>query len=77
MVGRSPFLGWSASNYNLFYSPGIWLQKILIGKISLNVVKEVIEVDELDKGNMWKTTFSGRQPSMEDNLQGKLFFGGR
>ena len=41
-------------------------------KISLNIVKEISEVDELDKGNI-----SGRQPSVEDDLWWKMTFGGR
>ena len=54
--------------------------KILTGKefgsqISLNIVDEVIEVDKLDEGNMWKMTFGGRQPSVEDNLWWKTTFG--
>ena len=47
MVGLSPFLGWSPSNYNLFYHIG----QEFGSQISLNIVKEVIEVDELDEGN--------------------------
>ena len=57
MVGQSPFLGWSPSNYNLFYCTLILPSKIFTGQefgsqISLNIVKEVIEVDELNKGNI-------------------------
>ena len=45
------------------------LQKILNGQISLNVVKEVINVDKLDEGNI-----CGRRPLVEDNLPGKTIF---
>ena len=43
----------------------IWLPKILTGQefcsqILLNIVDEFIEVDELIKGNMWKTSFGER-----------------
>ena len=67
-------IGWSPSNYNLFYLAKIWLPKILTAQefssqISLNIVDEVIEVDELDKGNMWKMTFGGTRPLVEDDLQ--------
>ena len=47
IVGRSQFLGWSPSNYNLFYH----IEQEFGSQISLNIVKEVIEVDELDEGN--------------------------
>ena len=66
MVARSP------SNYNLFYLTLIWLQKILTGQIWLKILKEVIEVNELDKGNI-----CGRRFLVEDNLQWKTTFGGR
>ena len=74
MVGWSPFLGRSPSNYNLFYRTQIWFPKLLTRKefgsqISLNIVDEVIEVDELDKGNMWKMTFGGTRSLVEDDLQ--------
>ena len=40
--------------------------------------KNVIEVDELDDGNLrWKTTFNGKQPLMEDNLGWKMTLDGR
>ena len=46
--------------------------KILTGQefgsqISLNIVDEVIEVDEVDEGNI-----SGRLPFVEDNLRWKM-----
>ena len=34
-------------------------------------------MDELDKGNMWKTTFGGRQPLVEDDYWWEMTFGGR
>ena len=57
MVGWSPFLGRSLPNYNLFYCSQIWPPKILSRQefgfqISSNIVDEVIEVDELDEGNI-------------------------
>ena len=57
LVGLPTFLTQSPSNYNLFYHTRIWLSKILTGQkfdsqISLNIVKEVIEGEELDKGNI-------------------------
>ena len=57
MVGQSQLLGWSPSDCNLFYCTLIWLSKILTGQefgsqISLNIVNEVIQVDELDDGNI-------------------------
>ena len=59
MLGRSPSQLWSPSNYNLFYITCIRLSQILIGQefgsqISLpdRIVDEVIEVDELDKGDI-------------------------
>ena len=50
-------VGWSTSNYNLFYRTQNWLPNILNGQefgfqISLNIVDGVIEVDELDEGNI-------------------------
>ena len=46
-------VGWSPSNYNLFYRKQIWLPKILTEQefgfqISLNIVDEFIEEDELN-----------------------------
>ena len=66
--------GWSPSNYNIFYRTQIWLPKILTGqefssKKSLNIVDEVIEVDEVDKGDI-----SGRQPLVKDDLLWKMTF---
>ena len=54
MIGWSPFLGWSPSNCNLLYHTQIWLPKILTGQEFgfQNIVDEVIEEDELDKGNI-------------------------
>ena len=54
MVGWSPFLGRSPSNYNLFYLAQIWLPKILTRQEFdfQNIVNEVIEVDELDEGDI-------------------------
>ena len=43
IVGQSTFLGWSPSNYNLS------IVHEFCSQILLNIVKEVIEVDELDK----------------------------
>ena len=34
-------------------------------------------IDQLRKTLRWKTTFSGRQPLVEDDLQWKMTFGGR
>ena len=71
MVGCSPFLGRSPSNYNIFYHTWIWLSKILTvqefgSQISLSLVRW-----------MSLTTFCGRQPLVEHNLQWKRTFGGR
>ena len=43
-----------------------------VALISLNIVKDIIELDELDEGNI-----SGRRPSVEDKLWWKTTFGGR
>ena len=32
MVGQAPSLGWSPSNYKVFYRMNIWLSKILTGQ---------------------------------------------
>ena len=58
MVGWSPFLGRSPSNYNLFYRTKIWLPKILTRQEFdfQNIVNEVIEVDELDEGKISAST---------------------
>ena len=67
---------------DLFYCTWIWLSKILTGhefgsQISLNIVNEVIEVDDLDEGNMWNSPFGGRRPLVEDYLRWTTTFGGR
>ena len=57
----------------------IKLQPFLLytNQISLNIVNEVNKVDELDKGNMRKTTYGGRQTSMEHDLRWKTTLCGR
>ena len=46
---------------------------IWLFEIKFNIVKEVIEMDELDEGNIseddlrCKKTFGGRRPPVEDN----------
>ena len=46
-----------------YYKTEIWLSNII------NIVKEIVEVDELNKGNI-----SGRQPSAEVNLWWKTTY---
>ena len=58
-TGGSPFLGWSPSYHNLFYCIWVWLQKIITGQefgSQISLVKEVIEVDELNEGNVSAAT---------------------
>ena len=56
-IQLQPFLPYMNFALKMSYQKRIWLSKILTGQkfdsqISLNIVKEVIEGEELDKGNI-------------------------